>query len=125
MTIIEALIKVRNDLRTWMANSLSCAAIETVTATSKTIDENTICNTLTFINKHGDTICEVDAFQTKPQKNLAPKLKIENNQWYTSYDNGSTWESIGNAEGFEIKELTEEEYNNTTTFDDNIIYVVI
>ena len=30
---------------------------------------------------------------------IIPKLKIENNDWYVSYDNGTTWKKLGRATG--------------------------
>jgi hypothetical protein len=33
------------------------------------------------------------------QNGITPRLKIENGYWYISYDNGSTWEQVGQATG--------------------------
>ena len=30
---------------------------------------------------------------------VAPRLKLENNDWYVTYDNGRTWERLGSAQG--------------------------
>lgn len=125
MTIIEALIKVRNDLRTWMANSLSCAAIDKAVSTPKTLTNETVCDTITFYNKHGEMLCETDVFAHVAERGYTPKLKVEDNKWHASYDDGTTWEVVGETGAVIIKTLTEEEYNNLTTYDDDTIYVVL
>ncbi|MBQ0136748.1 MAG: Ig-like domain-containing protein, partial [Bacteroidales bacterium] len=36
---------------------------------------------------------------TNGQDGITPKLKIENDYWYISYDNGTTWNQLGKAKG--------------------------
>lgn len=35
------------------------------------------------------------------QEGVTPKLKIENDYWYVSYDNGASWQQLGKAKGDE------------------------
>ena len=44
----------------------------------------------------GEWLLDDDGNKVKAQGNM-PKLKVENEYWYVSYDNGATWSEIGEA----------------------------
>ena len=49
-----------------------------------------------------------------------PKLKIENDYWYISYDNGETWSEVGKATSDEGDSMFEE-----ISYDDYCIYITL
>lgn len=55
-----------------------------------------------LLDAEGNKICVTgnDGKDGQPGENgITPKLKIENNYWYISYDNGVTWTELGKAIG--------------------------
>ena len=57
---------------------------------------------------------------------VMPQLKIENDYWYVSYDNGETWEQLGKATGEDGKDGIDGEDGNSifssVTQDDENVY---
>ncbi|MBO5892798.1 MAG: hypothetical protein J6Q31_00855, partial [Alistipes sp.] len=49
-----------------------------------------------------------------------PKLKIENDNWYISYDNGATWTELGKATGEGGDSMFKE-----VTYDDDYVYITL
>ena len=59
---------------------------------------------------------------------ITPQLKIENDYWFVSYDNGKTWSQLGNAtgEGSDciFKSVTEDDDNVYFTLSDNTVITI-
>ena len=59
---------------------------------------------------------------------IIPRLKIENDYWFVSYDNGNTWSQLGNAtgEGADciFKSVTEDDDNVYFTLSDNTVITI-
>ena len=55
---------------------------------------------------------------TNGTNGVTPQLKIENDYWWVSYDNGSTWEQLDKATG----ENSDSFFKNVITTDDYIIF---
>ena len=59
---------------------------------------------------------------------IIPRLKIENDYWFVSYDNGKTWSQLGNAtgEGADciFKSVTEDDDNVYFTLSDNTVITI-
>lgn len=55
---------------------------------------------------------------TNGTNGFTPRLKIENDYWWVSYDNGSTWEQLDKATG----ENSDSFFKNVITTDDYIIF---
>ena len=51
---------------------------------------------------------------------ITPQLKIENDYWYISYDNGATWMQLGKATGENGISMIE-----SVTYDDKYIYITL
>jgi len=58
------------------------------------------------------------------QDGITPQLKIENNYWYVSYDNGSTWEQLGKATGEDGKDGSDGDsmFRSVNEDDDNVYF---
>lgn len=63
---------------------------------------------------------------------ITPQLKIENDYWYISYDNGSTWTQLGKAKGDKgdtgATGMTGKDGNTVFTaveYDDNFVYFTL
>jgi hypothetical protein len=120
MTIIEALVRLRNDMRTWVANNLHRIAVTDVSSTLGTSDKSGYVATYVTFYKGEDK----EVLQTVKIYSSLPKLKIEDNKWYASYDNGTTWEYLYEVGANYIVEISESDYENLDSYDDNTIYVV-
>ncbi|MBR6560983.1 MAG: leucine-rich repeat protein [Alistipes sp.] len=60
---------------------------------------------------------------------ISPKLKIENDYWYISYDNGVTWEELGKATGEDGKNGADGKDGDSMfkdiTYDDDFVYITL
>ena len=58
---------------------------------------------------------------------IIPKLKIENDYWYVSYDDGKTWTKLGRATGDDGADGEDGKDGNSmfrdVTYDDNYVYI--
>ncbi len=54
------------------------------------------------------------------QDGITPKLKIENDNWYISYDNGSTWTELGKATDEDGDSMFKD-----VTYDDEYVYFTL
>lgn len=123
MTIIEALVRLRNDMRTWVANNLHRIAVTDVSSTLGTSDKSGyVATDVTFYK--GEDKEELKTVKIYSAGNT-PKLKVENHKWYASYDNGNTWEYLYETGANYVVEMTQEEYDSLTSFDDNTVYVIV
>ena len=63
---------------------------------------------------------------------ITPQLKIENDYWYVSYDNGATWKQLGKATGEDGEDGTngtdgtngDSFFQNVTEDDDNVYFIL-
>lgn len=60
---------------------------------------------------------------------ITPQLKIENDYWYVSYDNGETWKQLGKATGEDGNNGTDGTngdsfFQNVTEDDDNVYFIL-
>lgn len=55
---------------------------------------------------------------------ITPQLKIENDYWYISYDNGTTWTQLGKAKGEDGKNYCEF-FEDITEDEDEVIFTLI
>lgn len=58
--------------------------------------------------------------KTSGADGATPKLKIENDYWYISYDNGATWEKLGKAKGEDGDSIF-----SSITYDDDYVYITL
>lgn len=122
MTIIEALVKLRNDIRTWVANNLHRIAITDASSSLGVSDKSGyVATDITFYK--GNDKEKVKTVKVYAAGN-APKLKVEEHKWYVSYDNGTTWEYLYETGANFVVEMTQEEYDSLTSFNDDTIYII-
>ena len=57
------------------------------------------------------------------QDGITPKLKIENDNWYISYDNGTTWNELGKATGEDGKDG--DSMFKDVVYDDDYVYITL
>lgn len=62
---------------------------------------------------------------TNGKNGITPKLKIENEYWYVSYDNGSTWTNLGKATSDSSNSGSSNEIITDVTYDDNCVYITL
>lgn len=48
-----------------------------------------------------------------------PQLKIEDGYWYVSYDDGETWEQLGEVSGWDVQYIT------NVTYDSDYVYITL
>lgn len=90
MTVIDAIAQTITDLKTWVNNNIDSIRIKSVV---NNYDHNENVNTLQFIGETNNIINEV-IIKNSTHRGIMPKLKIEDNKWYASYDNKITWEYL-------------------------------
>ena len=95
MNIIEAIQQTITDVKTWVNNNINSIRINRVyNEYTYYINTETSSNTLHFIRKDEEEISQLSLILNGESVFIKPKLKIENNKWYASYDNGTTWEFL-------------------------------
>ena len=62
---------------------------------------------------------------TNGKNGITPKLKIENEYWYVSYDNGSTWTNLGKATSDSSNSGSSNEIITDVDYDDNCVYITL
>ena len=67
----------------------------------------------------GELLLDDDGNKVKAQGNM-PKLKIENEYWYVSYDNGATWSEVGEATSDDGDSMFTD-----VTYDDDYVYLTL
>ena len=67
----------------------------------------------------GEWLLDDEGNKVKAQGNM-PKLKVENEYWYVSYDNGSTWSEIGEATSDDGDSMFTD-----VTYDDDYVYLTL
>ena len=59
---------------------------------------------------------------------VVPRLKLENNDWYVTYDNGRTWERLGSAQGSKdgtmIRDISQDDDFVYVTLDDGEVITI-
>lgn len=71
-----------------------------------------------ILNEDGNKLCVGTTGNNQPSDGVTPKLKIENDWWYVSYDNGKSWEQLGRA----TNEESAESIFQKVTQDENYVY---
>lgn len=95
MNIIEAIQQTITDVKTWVNNNINSIRINRAyNEYTYDINTETSSNTLHFIRKDEEEISQLSLILNGESVFIKPKLKIENNKWYASYDNGVTWEFL-------------------------------
>ena len=90
MTIIDAIAQTINDLKTWVNNNINSIRIKSLV---NNYDHNENVNTLQFMGETNNIINEI-IIKNNTHRGYTPKLKVEDNKWYASYDNRTTWEYL-------------------------------
>ena len=74
----------------------------------------------------GDTGDKGDTGNTgnKGDTGVTPQLKIENDYWFVSYDDGKSWTQLGKATGENGKDGTNGIFKSVTEDDDNIYFTL-
>ena len=74
----------------------------------------------------GDTGDKGDTGNTgnKGDTGVTPQLKIENDYWFVSYDNGKSWTQLGKATGEDGKDGTNGIFKSVTEDDDNVYFTL-
>lgn len=74
----------------------------------------------------GDTGDKGDTGNTgaKGDTGVTPQLKIENDYWFVSYDNGQSWTKLGKATGENGKDGTNGIFKSVTEDDDNVYFTM-
>lgn len=71
-----------------------------------------------MLDEDGNKLCVGTTGNNQPSDGVTPKLKIENDWWYVSYDNGKSWEQLGRA----TNEESAESIFQKVTQDENYVY---
>ena len=62
---------------------------------------------------------------TNGKNGITPKLKIENEYWYVSYDNGSTWTNLGKATSDSSNSGSSNEIITDVDYDEGCVYITL
>lgn len=70
----------------------------------------------------GDWVLDANGnkIKTSGTDGATPQLKIENDYWYISYDNGANWEKLGEAKGENGDSIF-----SSITYDDDYVYITL
>lgn len=90
MTVIDAIAQTIKDLKIWVNNNINSITIKNLI---NNYDHNENVNTLQFMGETNNILNEI-IIKNNTHRGAMPHIKMEDNKWYASYDNGTTWEYL-------------------------------
>ena len=77
-----------------------------------------------LLDAKGNKIKVVGTDKKNGVDGVTPQLKIENDYWYVSYDNGATWVQLGKVTGEDGKDGSDSIFSSVTQDEDNVYFTL-